>query len=122
MLFRSHECSVTTARPELCDVKTRGAYTHMTLKAGDKHIPLDVHYADERAEKGPLVCIQVYFDGARTGETCDRKHRDLDEHWNVGIVDMATGKILDPAPVVADAGAPGSGADGGPAKKPQPKK
>ena len=68
------------------------------MKAGDKHVPLDVLYADERVEKGPLVCIQVYFDGTRTGETCDRKHRDPDERWNVGIVDMATGKLLDPAP------------------------
>ena len=113
----AHECSVATARPELCDVKTRGAYTHMTLKAGDKHVPLDVLYADERAEKGPLVCIQVYFDGARTGETCDRKHRGPDERWNVGTVDMATGRILGSGPGVADAGASDSGAGAGPAKK-----
>lgn len=118
----AHECSVVTARPELCDVKTRGAYTHMTLKAGDKRVPLDVIYADERAEKGPLVCIQVYFDGARTGETCDRKHRAPDERWSIGIVDVATGRILDPAPGVADAGAHDSGTDAGPAKKPPAKK
>jgi len=115
----AHECTVDTPRPELCDAKVHGANTLMTLKAGDKRIPLDVLYADERADKGPLVCIQVYFDGTRTGETCDRKHRDPDERWNVGIVDMATGKLLDPAPV-ADAGTPDSGsADAAaPVKKP----
>ncbi len=118
----THDCSIDKPRPELCDVKLRGAYTHMTLKAGEKQVPLDVLYSDERADKGPLVCIQVYFDGTRTGETCDRKHRAPDERWNVGIVDMATGRILDPAPVIADAGAPDSGPDAGPAKKPAPKK
>jgi hypothetical protein len=117
-----HECSAETPRPELCDAKVHGANTLMTLKAGDKRIPLDVLYSDERADKGPLVCIQVYFDGTRTGETCDRKHRDPDEHWNIGTLEMATGKLLDPAPVMADAGAPdGGGADaGGPVKKPAP--
>jgi hypothetical protein len=117
----SNECSIDTQRLELCDTKVHGAYTHMTLRAGDKRVPLEVLYADERAEKGPLVCIQVYFDGARTGETCDRKHRDPDERWSVGTVDTTSGKILDPAPVgVGDAGAPDGGAvdGGGPAKKP----
>jgi hypothetical protein len=115
-----NECSATTPRPDLCDVKVRGAYTHMTLKASDKRVPLDVLYADERAEKGPIVCIQVYFDGTRTGETCDRKHRDPDERWNVGTIDMGSGKVLEPAPVVADAGAPEGGVADGGAKKPAP--
>ncbi len=106
------ECSLDTPRPDLCEVKTRSAYTHMKLKASDKHIALDVLYADERIEKGPLVCIQLYFDGARTGETCDRKHRDADERWQVGAVDMATGKLLDTSAGVGDAGA-GGGGDGG---------
>jgi hypothetical protein len=117
-----HECSIDTARPELCTVKTRGAYTHMTLKASDKHVPLDVLYSDERVEKAPLVCIQVYFDGTRTGETCDRKHRDPEERWAIGSVDMSTGKLIDPppAPLASDAGAPDAGsADAGP-KKPLP--
>jgi hypothetical protein len=120
----AHECTAETPRPELCDAKVHGANTLMTLKAGDKRVPLDVVYADERADKGPLVCIQVYFDGARTGETCDRKHRDPNEHWNIGIVDTTTGKVLEPAAVVADAGAPdAAGSDGGgPAKKPAPAK
>jgi hypothetical protein len=118
-----HDCSVDAPRPELCDAKVHGVNTLMTLKAGDKKVPLDVVYADERAEKGPLVCVQVYFDGTRTGETCDRKHRDPDERWNIGIIDMTTGRVLDPAPVITDAGAPDSGPDAGPAvKKPAPAK
>ena len=109
----ANECSLDTPRPELCEVKTRSAYTHMKLKASDKHLPLDVLYADERIEKGPLVCIQLYFDGTRTGETCDRKHRDPDERWQVGVVDMATGKLLEPSLVGQGAADAGAGADGG---------
>ena len=116
------ECSADAPRPDLCNSKVRGAYTHMSLKASDKHVPLDVLYADERAEKGPIVCIQVYFDGTRTGETCDRKHRAPDERWNVGVIDMASGKVLDPAPNVADAGAPEGGAADAGTKKPAPAK
>ncbi len=113
----SNECSLDTPRPDLCEVKTRSAYTHMKLKASEKRIPLDVLYVDERIEKGPLVCVQVYFDGARTGETCDRKHRNPDERWAVGTIEMSTGKVIDPA--AADAGAPtDAGADAAPAKKP----
>lgn len=115
------ECSLDTPRPELCEVKTRSAYTHMKLKASDKPIALDVLYTDERVEKGPLVCIQLYFDGTRTGETCDRRHRDADEHWEVGSVDMATGKLIEPPAAAADAGAPSADAgagDAGGAKKP----
>jgi hypothetical protein len=106
----THECSLETPRPELCEVKTRSAYTHMRLKASEKQLPLDVLYTDERIEKGPLVCVQLYFDGARTGETCDRKHRDADERWQVGVVDMATGKLVESSAGSADAGA---GTDGG---------
>ena len=114
----TNECSLETPRPELCEVKTRSAYTHMRLKASDKKTPLDVLYTDERIEKGPLVCVQLYFDGARTGETCDRKHRDPDERWQVGVVDMTSGKLVEPALAGADAGADGGNADGGTTKKP----
>jgi hypothetical protein len=113
------ECSQDAPRPELCAVKTRSAYTQMRLVASDKRIPLDVLYVDERAEKGPLACLQIYFDGKRTGETCDRKIRLAGDRWQAGIVDMQTGKLVDPATpataTVADAGAEaGSGtADGG---------
>jgi len=114
------ECSLDTPRPDVCDVKTRSAYTHMKLKASDKHVALDVLYTDERIEKGPLVCIQLYFDGTRTGETCDRKHRDADERWQIGVVDMATGKLLEAPAGAADAGAAADGgsADDGGTKKP----
>jgi hypothetical protein len=115
----TNECSLETPRPDLCEVRTRSAYTHMRLKASDKRIPLDVLYADERIEKGPLVCVQLYFDGARTGDTCDRKHRDPDERWQVGTVDMASGKLVEPAVTTgADAGADGGNADAGTTKKP----
>lgn len=114
----ANECSLDTPRPDMCEVKTRSAYTHMKLKASDKHVPLDVLYTDERIEKGPLVCIQLYFDGTRTGETCDRKHRDPDERWLVGAVDMATGKLLESTPSAPDAGAGGGNADAGATKKP----
>jgi hypothetical protein len=113
------ECSVEAPRPELCDVKTHSAYTYMKLKASEKRLPLDVVYVDERIEKGPLVCVQLYFDGARTAETCDRKHRDADERWQVGVVEMDTGKLADPA-TIADAGADG-GPDAGSTKKPPAK-
>ena len=78
-------------------------------------------------EKGPLVCIQLYFDGARTGETCDRKHRAPDERWQVGAVDMASGKLLEPAsgdagPAGADAGAADAAAPKKAPPKPAPKK
>jgi hypothetical protein len=107
------ECSLESPRSELCEVKTHHAYTHMKIRASSKKLPLEVLYVDERIEKGPLVCVQLYFDGARTAETCDRKHRDADERWQVGTVEMATGKMLEPAVTAADAGAP----DAGPVKK-----
>ena len=111
------ECSLEAPRPELCEVKTHSAYTHMRLNASDKRLPLDLVYVDERIEKGPLVCVQLYFDGARTAETCDRKHRDPDERWQVGTVEMESGKLADPM-AIADAGADGGGTDAGAAKKP----
>ena len=112
------ECSLDTPRPELCEVKTQSAYTHMKIKASDKRLPLDVLYVDERIEKGPLVCVQLYFDGARTGEKCDRVHRNPDERWSVGTVDMATGLLTELAPSASDAGVDDGGAEGGAVKKP----
>lgn len=85
------ECSSDAAHKELCDVKAHGAYTHMLLKTSDKPIDLELTYVDERFDEGPLVCIQLYFDGARTAEICDRKHRAPDERWEIGTVDMKTG-------------------------------
>ncbi|HSO32280.1 MAG TPA: hypothetical protein VLT33_07190 [Labilithrix sp.] len=109
-------CSVDEPNPGLCEVKTRSAFTYMKLKASSKRLPLEVLYVDERIEKGPLVCIKLYFEGARTGEACDRQHRNADERWTAGTLDMETGKLVDPA-TIADAGA-----DAAPSKKPSGKK
>ncbi len=99
-------CAVDSPRPSLCEAKTVGASTQMTLKVPDKKVPLEVRYADERAEKGPAVCVQLFFDGAKTGEACDLKRRDADEVWRLGTVDTAVGKLVDGAGA-ADAGASG---------------
>jgi hypothetical protein len=109
-------CTVDDPAPGFCEAKKHGAYTHMLLAAGDRRVPLSVLYADERAAKGPAACVQLWFDGQRTAESCDRKHRDADDAWDVGFVDLATGKLVEsgtPPPTdVADAGAPdASGAD-----------
>lgn len=109
------ECSLDRQPPDLCEVKRFSAYTIMRLKASDEKVPLSVRYVDERVEKGPLACIQVWFEGARTAELCDRKHRDPDERWDVGVVDMATGKLLEAQPAApVDAGVEA----GAPKKKP----
>ena len=109
------DCSSDKDNPPTCAVKRHSVYTHMTIKASDKKLPLSVDYVDERVEKGPLACVQVYFDGARTGETCDRSHRAAGDKWEVGTLEMATGKI---GPVeYADAGVEDAGKDGA-AKKP----
>lgn len=118
-----NECSLDSPRPELCDLKKRSAYTHMRLWASDKRVPLDVLYVDERIEKGPLVCIQVYFDGARTAETCDRKHRDANDRWQAGTLEMATGKLIEPGAAASDASAdagPDAGDTEAGIKKPLP--
>lgn len=96
-------CSAETPDPSLCQATAHGAYTVMTLKAAARKLPLSVEYVDERVEKGPLVCVQLYREGARTDETCDRAHRNPDERWNTGLVDLATGKFV--AASAADAGA-----------------
>ena len=107
------ECSLDKQPPELCEVRRFSAYTMMKLKASDQKLPVSVRYIDERVEKGPLACIHIWFDGARTAELCDRTHRDPDQRWEVGVLDMATGKLGDPLPASpADAGVEGG------AKKP----
>jgi len=97
---RGQRCSADLSIPGLCDVKTRGAYTYMRVSEGTRQLPVSVQYLDERAEKGPGPCVHVWFDGARSGETCDRKHRDADEIWRVGTLDTSTGKLIpDGAPL-----------------------
>jgi hypothetical protein len=112
---RGQRCSADIPVPGLCDVKTRGAYTYMRVPAGKRKLPVSVQYTDERIENGPGPCIHVWYDGERTGETCDRKHRNAEEIWRVGTLDTATGKFLSDgsAPAAAaDAGAPAA-ADAG---------
>jgi hypothetical protein len=123
------ECSLDKPHPELCEVKSHSAYTQMKLKASDRRVPLEVVYLDERFDKGPLVCVQLYRDGARTGETCDRAHRDADERWTVGVVEMESGLLgLQAGAGAADTGTGDAGAgDAGDAggaggKKPAPKR
>jgi hypothetical protein len=103
------ECSVEQPLADFCEVKTRGAYSDMTVKASEAKVPLSVRYLDERAEGGPAACVQVFFDGARTVEACDRAPRAADETWNLGVLDMTTGKLVDAA-TSPDAGAPDAAA------------
>lgn len=101
----ARECSLDRQPPDLCEVRRFSAYTMMKVKASSEKLPLAVRYVDERVDKGPLACVHVWYDGARTAELCDRKHRDPDERWDVGILDMTTGKIGEPPPsAAADAG------------------
>lgn len=90
---KGQRCSAEIPIPGLCEVKSRGAYTYMRIPAGNRHLPISVQFIDERVEKGPGPCVHVWFDGARTVETCDRRHRDADEIWKVGTVDTTTGKL-----------------------------
>lgn len=84
------ECTVDTPA-DGCQVKTRSAYTLMSLKGGTAKTKLAVSYVDERVEKGPVVCVQVYFEGKRTAEACDRRARQADDKWDVGTVERANG-------------------------------
>ena len=91
---KGQRCSAEIPIPGLCEVKTRGAYTYMRIPEGNRRLPVSVQFLDERIEKGPGPCVHVWYDGVRTGETCDRLHRDADEIWKVGVLDTATGKLL----------------------------
>lgn len=102
-------CASDDPTPVACDVKARGSYINLRLGASDHRVPLDVTYVDERVEKGPLVCVQLWFDGKRTAESCDRKARSAGDAWAAGTIDMATGALLEPQ--LADAGAPDAAAD-----------
>lgn len=117
---KGQRCTVDIPVPGLCEARQQSAYTYMKIPAGDRKLPLSVLYLDERIENGPGPCVHVWFDGERTGEACDRKHRDAEERWDVGVLDSATGKIGDPVVEVAaeDAGAPPPPAPA----KPTPKK
>lgn len=119
---KGQRCSAEIPIPGLCDVKTRGAYTYMRIPEGSRRLPVSVQFLDERIEKGPGPCVHVWYDGERTGETCDRLHRDADEIWRVGTLDTATGKLIPdgataPPATSADAGASTAPAKPAPATK-----
>jgi hypothetical protein len=107
---KGQRCSAGGPIPGLCDVKTRGAYTYMRIPEGNRKLPISVQYIDERYEKGPGPCVHVWYDGARTAETCDRKQRSSDEIWKVGVLDTSSGALAiegaPPPTTAADAGAP----------------
>lgn len=101
----ARECSLDKQPPDLCEVKRFSAYTMMKLKSSSERLPLSVRYVDERVDKGPLACVHVWYDGTRTAEVCDRVRRDPDARWDVGMLDMTTGKLVEPPPAAsADAG------------------
>lgn len=106
---KGRDCSAETPVAGWCEAKSKSAFTNMKITAGaPKKATLVVTYKDERVEKGPAVCIHTYFDGERAFETCDRKHRNAEDKWEVGTLDPATGKIAPPPEpkAIADAGAP----------------
>lgn len=91
---RGQRCSAEIPVPGLCDVKTRGSYTYMTIPAGARQLPISVQYLEERPEKGASPCVHVWYDGTRTAEVCDHGKRDAEEIWRVGVLETATGKML----------------------------
>lgn len=119
----ARECTAGAPAPGFCEASKHGAYTRMKLAAGDGRVPLSVSYTDERVNKGPVACVHLWFDGQRTVETCDRKHRDAEEAWEVGLVDLASGKLVEagsPAPGRHAGAPPSAGAKldaGAPPKK-----
>jgi hypothetical protein len=116
---KGQRCSAEIPIPGLCDVKTRGAYTYMRIPESKRKLPVSVQFLDERTENGPGPCVHVWFDGVRTAETCDRRHRDADEIWRVGVLDTTTGKLaLDSS----SAPAPSPAADAGAGDTPTPTK
>ena len=120
---RGQRCSAEIPVPGLCEVKTRGAYTYMRIPEGNRRLPVSIQFLDERAEKGPGPCVHVWYDGQRTAETCDRKHRDTDEIWRVGTLDTTTGLLLPDGAAPPLAAAPDASAPPPPpAKKPAPKR
>jgi hypothetical protein len=90
---RGQRCSAEIPVPGLCEVKTRGSYTYMTIPAGARQLPISVQYLEEKAEKGASPCVHVWFDGERTAEMCDHGKRGAEEIWRAGVLDTATGKL-----------------------------
>jgi hypothetical protein len=93
---RGRRCSSEVPIPGLCNAKTRGAYTYMRIFASRRRLPLSLLYLDERPQSGPVPCVNVWFNGARTVSTCDRDHRHADDRWEIGTIETWTGKVLPP--------------------------
>ncbi|MCL2725478.1 MAG: hypothetical protein FWD69_13680 [Polyangiaceae bacterium] len=93
---RGRECSTDSPVTDLCEVRMRAGYTNMKIAPARKSLSLSVAYVDERVEQGPRVCVQVFTGGARTAETCDPTHRHAGDRWEVGLLDLATGKLTEP--------------------------
>ena len=102
-------CASDAPRAGFCTVESKHGYTTMKLNASSKRLPIDVQYTDERIEKGPEVCVQLFFDGQRTANVCDKEHRAAGARWQVGTLEMPTGTFYDPN-AIADAGAAEGGA------------
>lgn len=123
---KGQRCSADVPVPGLCEARASGSATYMRIPAQAAKLALSVLYIDEKAEKGPATCLQVWFDGQRSADLCDRKARAAEDRWEVGTLDTATGAIADvPPPAAAgDGGAPEPSATdaGAPKPKTQPKK
>lgn len=117
---RGQRCTADIPVAGLCDVKTRGAYSYMTIPAGDRKLPISVQYLDPREEKGAAPCVHVWFDGQRTAETCDHAKREGEEIWRVGTLDTSTGKLSNET--MPDDAAKGAKPGAKPAPAPAPKK
>lgn len=95
---KGQRCSSEVPVPGLCDAKTRGPYTQMRIPASRRKLPLSLLYYDERAQEGPSPCVNVWFNGEKTMTVCDDNHRHGEDRWELGTVDVGTGKILPPKP------------------------
>jgi hypothetical protein len=108
---RGRECGVDAPIAGVCEVRAKSAFSLMKLKSTAGRMGITVDYVDERVDKGPLVCVQVWAGGKRTSESCDRVHRDAGERWSVGMLDTATGRFVDreaQSDAGADAAPPGT--------------
>lgn len=97
---KGQRCSSEVPVPGLCDAKSRGPYTQMRIPASRRRLPISLLYYDERAQEGPSPCINVWFNGDKTTTICDANHRHAEDRWELGTLDVGTGKIVPPKPPV----------------------
>lgn len=110
---RGQRCSAEVPVPGLCDAKSRGPFTSMKIPASKRTVALSVLYLDDKAANAATPCVNVWFDGERTMEACDKEARRAEGKWELGVLDTATGKITPPA-------APAAPAPAAPAPAPAP--